>query len=132
MDLLNIYQGAVAAAGTMAFVMLIQVLIADFLGIRRGHVPGTAVKGNHGDLLFRATRVVANTNETIGIFVLLLVFCVLGGASQDYTSYCAWGYVVSRIAYAGCYYLDQRLLRSVVFAVSLVALFGLLIVGTFT
>jgi uncharacterized MAPEG superfamily protein len=132
MDVLKLYQATVAAAGSTALLMLIQVLIADVVGIRAGHLPGTAVPGSHSDLLFRVTRVVANTNETIGLFILLLLYCVLGGASQEYTGYGAWAYVVTRAAYALCYYFDQRMLRSIVFALSLLALAGLLAVGTFT
>ena len=72
---------------------------------------------------------VANTNESIAIFVLALLYGVLIGANPAYLSYAAWAYVASRVLYAGCYYLDLRVLRSTAFGISLLCLAALLIIG---
>jgi uncharacterized MAPEG superfamily protein len=131
MEILAEFQLMVAALGAMASLMLVQILLADVLAIRAKHTPGTPVDANHDNLLFRVTRVVANTNESIAVFILAVIFCVLSEASPLYTAYGAWGYVFSRAAYSLCYYFDLRTLRSVVFGVSLVFLVVLLLIGAY-
>lgn len=122
----------VAALGAMALLMLIQILVADVLAIRAKHVPGTPVTADHGSLLFRATRVVANTNESIAVFILALAFCFLSEASPMYTAYAAWGFVASRSVYSLCYYFNLQIPRSIVFGISLVLLLTLLLIGVYT
>ena len=131
MEILAEFQLMVAPIGAMASLMVVQILVADVLAIRAKHTPGTPVDANHDSLLFRATRVVANTNESIAVFILAVIFCVLSEASPLYTAYAAWGYVLFRVAYLLCYYLDLRILRSVVFGVSLVFLVALLLIGAY-
>ena len=109
--------------------MLIQVLVADILGIVRRHVPGTPVNANHADALFRAARTVANTNESIAIFIGALLFCVLVGASSEWTGWWAWGFALCRAAYALCYYANWPTLRSITFALSLICLAALIVLG---
>ncbi len=128
-SLFSDYAASIGALGAMAVLMLVQLLIADVAGIRHRHVPGTPVTGTHSDVLFRVTRTVANTNESIAIFVLALFFCMLSGANPVHVGYAAWAFVVSRVLYAVCYYLDLRLLRSTTFGVSLVSLLALLVIG---
>jgi len=112
--------------------MLIQLVISDATGILRKHVPGTKIADDHNDLLFRVSRTVTNTNESIAIFVCALLFCVLSGASPELTAYAAWSYVSFRVAYAAFYYLNLQSLRSISFGCSALALFALLLVGMFT
>jgi len=112
--------------------MLIQLIISDATGILRKHIPGTKVADDHGDLLFRVSRTVANTNESIAIFICGLLFCILSGASAVFTAYAAWSYFGFRVAYAICYYFNIQILRSVSFALSVVALLTLLLIGIFT
>lgn len=131
MDIFEQFQQLAMAAGAMALLMLMQILVIDVLGILAKHVPGTPIDANHESLIFRASRVVANTNESIAVFVLAVMFCVLMEASPLYTSTAAWGFVVSRVLYALCYYLNFKLFRSVVFGVSLLFLFVLLAIGIF-
>ncbi len=126
------YETTTMSLGALALLLLVQVFIADIVGIRSRHVPGTPVNARHDDPLFRASRVVGNTNESIAIFIVLFIFCLLSGADPDYTGYLAWAYVVSRAAYAACYYANQQIARSVVFGVSLLSLVGLLITGLVT
>ena len=129
MTILEEYQLVIAALGAMASLMFIQILVGDVLGIRARHTPGTPVEADHDSLLFRAMRVVANTNESIAVFILAVIFCVSSGASPLFTAYAAWGYVFSRCVYSLCYYFDLRTLRSIVFGVSLISLVALLLIG---
>ena len=65
MDILQTYQYTIYAMGAMSLLLLLQLLVADVVGIRSKHTPGAAVAADHDDLLFRASRTVANTNESI-------------------------------------------------------------------
>lgn len=123
------YAMTLMAFAAMASLMLLQVLIADVAGIRAGHVPGSPVTADHGNFLFRASRTVANTNETIGVFILAGVAAISAGAEPAWTGYAAWVYVAARLGYAGCYYGDIRIARSVVFAFSLLALIAMTILA---
>lgn len=129
MDLAQTYSTTVAALGSLAALMFLQLLIADVIGLRSKHVPGSQVPSDHGNLLFRASRAVANTNESVVIFVLAVLFCMLAGASASATGYAAWAFVVLRLLYAVCYYLNWQLTRSGVFVLSLLAILTLLILG---
>ena len=130
--LLNAYQTTVLACGALASLLLIQLLIADVVGITSKHVPGTLVEASHDNLLFRVSRTVANANESIAVFILIVLFCVFSGADATYTGYLAWAYVISRVAYALCYYFNQQMLRSLCFGISLLLLLVMLIVGFVT
>lgn len=126
------YELTVHAMGAMALLMLIQISIADFFGIRARHPPGTPVAPDHGNPLFRATRALANTNENIAVYLLLVLFCIFSGASATWTASAAWVYVGGRVAHSVCYYLDLKTPRSLAFGVSLLALFVMLGVGAFS
>lgn len=129
MELINLYQSSVMAIGALAVLMFVQLLAADFIGIKNKHIPGASVPTDHNNMLFRATRTVANTNESIGLFVVIFSFAVLSLGSPHWVAYSTWGFVASRAAYCVCYYSDQRLLRSICFGVSLLALLTLLGTG---
>lgn len=129
---LQTYAQSIAAFGCMAALMLIQLLVADVMGILRKHVPGTPVDASHADALFRASRTVANTNESIAVFICALLFCMLSDASPQWTAYCAWAYTISRALYAVFYYTNIQALRSTVFGVSLLSLVAMLVVGLST
>ena len=130
--LLEAYASTTAALGTMTLLLLVQLVIADITGITWKHTPGTSVAEDHGNLLFRAVRTVANTNESIAIFICALLFCVLSGASPDYTAYGAWAFVTFRLIYAICYYSNLQTPRSIAFGFSLLSLVALLITGVST
>ena len=123
------YGTTLAALGTMAALMLVQLLVADVMGIRHRHVPGTPVAADHANILFRVTRTVSNTNESIAIFICALLFCIFGAASPTYTGYAAWLFVLARVVYTVCYYTNQQILRSTSFALSLLALLALIVLG---
>jgi len=123
------YEMAIYAIGALALLMLLQLLVADVVGILSKHTPGSAIGGGHSDVLFRVSRTVANTNESIAIFILATLFCILSGASPTFTAYAAWGFVLSRALYAIFYYSNLQIFRSVIFGISLLCLLGLLLTG---
>jgi uncharacterized MAPEG superfamily protein len=123
------YGSALTAFVILGGLYLVQALVADVVGIRAGHVPGMPVTSGHGDLLFRATRAQANTNENLPIFLLLSVSAMLLGASVVWTNRLVWAFVLARTAHMLAYYADVRLLRSAMFGVALLALIGLFIVA---
>ncbi len=131
MEIYQAYYLTTMAIGALAVLLFLQLIAADVLGILKKHTPGAQVEADHSDILFRAIRTVANSNESVAIFILAVGYCVLSGASAEYTGYAALGYVASRFAYAVCYYFDLRILRSTVFGLSLLMLAGLLLIGGF-
>ncbi|MEM6703084.1 MAG: MAPEG family protein [Acidobacteriota bacterium] len=104
---------------------LVQLLVADVVGLRSGHTPGTPVDGGHDDALFRASRAHANTAESLGVLLLFVVAGVLLGGSPLWMSRALWALVALRTLYTLCYWFDQRALRSIVFVLMLLALIAL-------
>lgn len=83
--------------------LLIQLLIADVVGLLRGHVPGSPVVGSHESIHFRATRAHANTNESVSSFILLGLAGVALGVDSQWLNGLSTTYVVSRVAHMTCY-----------------------------
>lgn len=123
------YESTILSLGVLASLMLVQFLIADVVGIRSKHIPGTAVPSDHNLILFRATRMVANTNETIGIFIIAVLFCIYSNANPAHLAYACWTFVAARTVYIVCYLGDLRILRSCVFVVCLLSLIAILVIG---
>jgi uncharacterized MAPEG superfamily protein len=123
------YGSALTAFVILGGLYLAQALVADVVGIRAGHVPGMPVTSGHGDLLFRATRAQANTNENLPIFLLLSVSAILLGASVVWTNRLVWAFVLARAAHMVAYYADLRPLRSAMFGIGTFALIGLFVVA---
>ena len=121
------YGSTLTAYVCLAGLYLVQALVADVVAIRAGHVPGMPVTSGHDQLLFRATRAQANTNENMSIFTVLSLAALLLGASPGWTNGLASTFVLSRLVHMLAYYADLRTLRSASFGVSLVALLGLLL-----
>ena len=132
MDIIQAYQITVAAIGGLAILMFCQLIIADLVGIRSKHTPGGTIPTDHNNLHFRVSRTMANTNESVGLFILAVIFCILSGSSPMATAYAAWGFVLARILFAMFYYINLKLWRSVSFGLSLLALLALIIIGLFT
>ena len=108
--------------------LLIQLLIADLLGIRQRHQPGTAVTPDQGPF-FRVTRTLANTNESVAIFLLAAVFGVLAGASPVLMNIGSLIYLAGRVGHMICYYAAWGLPRSISFGVSLLGVALMLFAG---
>lgn len=129
MALFESFHSTLSALGAMALLMFVQTLVADFAGLRARHIPGAAIPADHDNYFFRVSRAAGNTNETIAIFVLGVLFCILGGASAQYTAVAAWAFVAARGLYALCYYFNLRLLRSIMFGAALLSLLALIVIG---
>lgn len=117
------------AIGAAAALLVIQIVVADVLGILRRHEPGTPVPADHGNALFRAGRAYANTNETIAAFVLLVLFALMRGAEPQWLAIASWAWVATRAVHTASYYADWRLMRSVSFGFSLLALLAIGLTG---
>jgi uncharacterized MAPEG superfamily protein len=128
-ELLSTYQLTSYSWGALTLLLIVQILIADLIGIKSRHTPGSPVEADHQNLLFRATRTVVNTNESIGVYVLVVLFCLFQGADPGYTGILSWAYVAARAAYAVCYYSNQQTMRSICFGFSLLVLIAMLING---
>lgn len=129
MEFNEAYKTTVLVLGLSGFLFWIQLALVDILGIKLKHTPGFTVEQSHSSFLFRANRVLANSNESIGILVLLTLFAMLSAASPEWLNGFAVAYFVGRILHMVCYYLNLKLLRSASFAISFVALLGMFIIG---
>lgn len=128
-ELLLPYHTSLMGLLILAVLIVIQFGIADVAGIRAKHVPGMPVTEGHGSFLFRATRAHANTYENIGLFLLLVMLCLFGGANPLWTSIGIWVFVVARAVHMICYYADLRAIRSTAFTIGAIAELGLLAVA---
>lgn len=127
--LLEAYKPAVMAVGAVGLLLLVQLLVADVLGIAMKHVPGTPVAPDHGSILFRAHRAHVNTNESVAAFILGVLFCLALSAPAQWLNGLCWLYVFGRAGHMLCYYCNIKMLRSVFFGTSLLALFGMFALG---
>ncbi|HUP91217.1 MAG TPA: MAPEG family protein [Solimonas sp.] len=123
------YVASLAGMLCLAGLMFVQFLVADISGIRAKHVPGMPVTGGHADFLFRATRALANTNENIGLFLLIVLCGILLGANPAWMATGVWLFVVARAVHMGCYYADLRTLRSAGFTLGALAQLALLVIA---
>ena len=126
------YEATILSMGVLALLLVVQVVVADMIGIRSRHLPGTPIDADHANPLFRVSRTVANTNESIAAYIILVLFCIFSGADADATGYLSWGFVLARAGYAVCYYANLQIARSVLFGISMVMLAGMLVTGFFT
>lgn len=99
------------------------------MGFKLKHTPGFDVEQNHNSFLFRANRALANSNESIGILILLTLFAMLSSANPSWLNGLSIAYLVGRTSHMVCYYLNIKLLRSAAFAISLFSLLGIFILG---
>ena len=116
------YSGVLLSMLVVALLLLVQLLVADVIGLMRKHEPGTPIAASHDDLLFRASRAIANSNESVAIFVLLALAGMFSEASPWFLNLGCGLYVTGRLGHMVCYYADLRLARSVSFALALVGL----------
>ena len=122
------YHSTLVACAALAVLIVVQVLVADLASIRAKHVPGMPIADGHSSFLFRATRAAGNTNETLGLFLLLVALAIALGARAPWVNGLAWVYVAARAGHMGFYYARIGWARSTAFTVSLVAQIGLLVV----
>ena len=115
--------------GIMGILSIIQLLVADFTGVAKGHVPGYPVENGHKRFLFRAVRAHNNTNESIAAFILLALFAIFSQANAYWCNAFASVYVLGRFMHMLFYYFDLRIMRSIAFAASIIGLISLFIIS---
>ena len=125
------YASTLTALFVLAVLIAIQFGVADIAGIRAKHVPGMPVIGGHGDFFFRATRAHANSQETLGLFLLLVLLCLFSAANPKWTDNYVWLFVAARAGHMVCYYADWRAARSGFFTLGALAEVGMLILVAF-
>ena len=122
------YQLTLLALGLSALLFVLQILVVDLAGIRAKHKPGHPVVPD-GSFHFRASRAHANTNESYGLFLALVVFGIAVQAQPAWLNGAALVYLLGRLGHMLCYYANLSLARSIAFGVALVGLIGMLGAG---
>ena len=130
MEFLLPYHNVGIALGAAGGLLVLQLLVADIAGIKAGHTPGMAVNAGHDSFFFRATRALANMNESIAIFIIFAVVGMLSGSNPVWLGRWAGLYIAARTAYMLCYWFNIKLARSAFFAVAFVGLVGMGVVMT--
>lgn len=131
MEFNEAYKLTVLVLGLSGFLFWLQLALVDVLGIKLKHTPGFTIEQSHSSFLFRANRALANSNESIGILILLTLFAMLSSANPAWLNGFSVAYLVGRVLHMICYYLNFKLLRSASFAISIVALLGIFLVGIY-
>jgi len=129
MEFLSPYKSSILILGVIGFLSLVQLLIADLYALKIKHTPGYPIKPDHNNFIFRAARAHSNTNESIAIFVIFLLFGMFSTASPQWLYYFSLAYLVGRILHMILYYMNMQLARSASFLLILVGLFGMFAVG---
>nr|WP_290444145.1 MAPEG family protein [Pseudoalteromonas sp. XMcav2-N] len=123
------YQLTILVLGLSGGLFLIQLAIVNIIAIKQKHPPGVAVSQDPQTLLFRSNRVFANSNETVGILILVVLFAVFPGTHPGWLNGLAATYLLYRVGHMVCYYLDQKLMRSISFGVCYLSLLGIFVSG---
>jgi uncharacterized MAPEG superfamily protein len=132
MEFIEPYKITVLIMGLAGLTFMLQLIIADIIGIKAKHIPGHPIAPDHGDFLFRASRAISNTNESVAIFILFVLFSILSYANPQWVNIGAVVYLAGRIAHMLFYYSNSALCRGISFAVSLVGLMIIFIAGMLT
>src|SRR5690606_28228114 len=117
--------------GLTGGLLLLQLLIADMFGMLAKQPPGFPIEPNHDKPLFRAYRAFANTNESVSIFIILVLFALLLSAPATWLNSLSVMYVVGRFGHMCCYYANLKMLRSLFFGVSFLSLIGIFLLGIY-
>jgi uncharacterized MAPEG superfamily protein len=113
----------------MAGALLLQLIIADIALFLQKHQAGHPLEPNHAHFVFRAVRAHANTNESISIYILLLLLGIFSHASADWLATFSGLYCLARLAHMCFYYFNIHIARSISFALSLIGLSGMFLTG---
>lgn len=113
------------AMGIAGVLLFIQLLVADIAGMKVPRIPGAPIEVDHNSFLFRASRALGNMNESVSIFIIFTLVGILSAADPIWLGRLAWLYIVARAAYMLCYWFNTKLMRSVFFGISFLALLGL-------
>lgn len=131
MEYLQPYHWTILVLGLISSLLFIQLLVADLTILFSPHSPGYPVKADYTSWIFRASRVHANTNESIAIFILFAAFGMLTQADPYWLNLSSLMYFAGRVGHMVTYYLDWRPARVGTFVVSLLGLGGMFFVGLF-
>lgn len=126
MEYLQQYQSLAMALTGAGLLMVVQLLTADFAGIKSKHAPGAPVPADHKSFHFRAVRTIGNVNESVAILILFALAGVVAGADPVWLARGAWLYLIARIAFSFCYWFNIKTARSIFFGLSLL---GIVIMG---
>lgn len=129
MEFIEPYKITVLVMGLAGLIFFIQLAVLDVVGLKTKHTPGYPISADHNEFLFRVSRALSNTNESVAIFILFVAFSILSSANPLWLNISALVYLVGRIAHMLFYYLNLKLLRSISFLVSLVGLMAMFVVG---
>ncbi len=129
MEFLEPYRLTILIMGLSGLLSLLQLLIADAVGLKLKHPPGLPVAADQNSFHFRAVRAHLNMNESITVFVLFALFAFFSAASAQWLGIFAGVYFAGRVVHMFCYYFNLSLLRSAAFAVSAVGLLGMFMQG---
>ena len=127
MELFELYKATILMLGLMGLISIIQLLVVDLIALKEKHTPGFPVEPNHESSLFRAVRAQSNTNESISVFILLVIFGILSSANPEWINNFSIAYFIGRVGHMIFYYLGFGLARSIAFSVSLIALLGMMV-----
>lgn len=125
MEIFASYHLTGVAMGAAGILLFIQLLVADVAGLKVPHIPGAPIEPDHKSFWFRSTRSLANMNEGVSIFIIFTLVGILSAADPLWLGRLAWVYIIARTAYMLCYWFNIKLMRSVFFGISLLALLGL-------
>ena len=128
-ELLAAYQSSILVLGLTGALSLLQLLVFDITAIKLKHPPGYPIESSHKNMLFRFSRAHANTNETMGVMILLFLFAALSAADPYWVNGLMIVYLVTRVLHMICYYAAWSAMRGVIFGFSLLSLIGLFVVG---
>lgn len=120
------YGPTVLSFGAVGALLLLQHLVADAMVIMQKHQPGTPIPPDHSKMIFRAHRAHANTNETLGAFIILTLFALAAAAPPLWLNSLSVLYLVARIGHMCFYYFNLQMARSIAFAFAILALFGIM------
>ncbi|WP_440056912.1 MAPEG family protein (plasmid) [Pseudoalteromonas sp. T1lg65] len=129
MELIETYKITVLVIGLIGLLAFIQLAVIDIASIKAKHIPGHPIPANHNTFLFRASRALANTNESVAIFILFVAFALLSSANPQWLNIGSSVYLLGRMGHMIFYYLNFKLLRSIAFAISLMGLLTMFIAG---
>jgi uncharacterized MAPEG superfamily protein len=115
MEFFEPYKITILVIGLAGLILFLQLIVVDVMGIKARHTPGHAIPADHSDFFFRASRTLSNTNESVAIPQWLNISAVV--------------YLVGRIAHMLFYYSNLKLCRSISFAVSLIGLLAMFVLG---
>lgn len=129
MVLIEPYKMTILVLGLAGFLFWIQLAIVDIVSIKAKHTPGFTIAQDHGSLLFRAHRVLANSNESAATLILFALFSILSSAHATWLNGCALAYLIGRVGHMIFYYSNLKILRSLAFAISFAGLLGMFVAG---